>query len=72
MAQESYADFSIIQKYIDQKRHHDKETIKYKDKMEELKFAASIKDPSMQGMGGGLESTVRTPVLNYWNNSWSL
>ncbi|MBN2029726.1 hypothetical protein JW824_05720 [bacterium] len=36
MAQESYADFSIIQKYLDQKRHHEEEVIKYKDKIAEL------------------------------------
>jgi len=36
MAQESYADFSIIQKYLEQKRHHDEEAIKHKDKIAEL------------------------------------
>ncbi len=36
MAQESYADFSIIQKYLDQKRYHDEEVINYKTRIGEL------------------------------------
>ena len=35
MAQESYADFSIIQKYLDQKRYHDEEIRSYKAKITE-------------------------------------
>jgi chromosome segregation ATPase len=35
MAQESYADFSIIQKYLDQKRFHDEEIRSYKAKITE-------------------------------------
>ena len=35
MAQESYADFSIIQKYLDQKRYHDEEIRSYKAKLTE-------------------------------------
>jgi len=36
MVQESYADFSIIQKYLDQKRYHDEEVRNYKAKTTEL------------------------------------
>ncbi len=35
MAQESYADFSIIQKYLDQKRYHDEEMKSYQAKATE-------------------------------------
>ncbi|MBW2146476.1 MAG: hypothetical protein JRG73_00390 [Deltaproteobacteria bacterium] len=37
MAQESYADFSIIQKYIDQKKIFDQEIADYKEQINELK-----------------------------------
>ena len=64
MAQESYADFSIIQKYIDQKRHHDKETIKYKDKMEELgntintlRDESNAKDQAISQLNNQLEES---------------
>jgi len=36
MVQESYADFSIIQKYLDIKRYHDEEINTYKAKITEL------------------------------------
>ena len=35
MSQESYADFSIIQKYLDQKRYHDEEIRSYQIKITE-------------------------------------
>lgn len=37
MAQESYADFSIIKKYIDQKKIFDQELASYKEQIAELK-----------------------------------
>jgi len=43
-----------------------------KDKLQSMQFQAMFKDPFVQGQGGGLQTTTRTPVLNYWNNSWSL
>ena len=36
MTQESYADFSIIQKYIDQKKYHDEALKKYDSRISEL------------------------------------
>ena len=36
MAQESYADFSIVQKYLDQKKYHDEEVRNYKARIGEL------------------------------------
>lgn len=38
MAQESYADFSIIQKYIDQKTMFDRELAEYKEQLNEMKI----------------------------------
>ena len=35
MSQESYADFSVIQKYLDQKRYHDEEIRSYQAKITE-------------------------------------
>jgi chromosome segregation ATPase len=42
MAQESYADFSIIQKYLDQKKTHDETTKKYQDKISELENSIAV------------------------------
>jgi chromosome segregation ATPase len=36
MPQESYADFSIIQKYLDQKKYHDEAKKNYAEKLSEL------------------------------------
>ena len=36
MPQESYADFSIIQKYLDQKKYHDEAIKSYEDKLTDL------------------------------------
>lgn len=36
MSQESYADFSIIQKYLDQKKYHDEAIKDYDAKLKEL------------------------------------
>jgi predicted nucleic acid-binding Zn-ribbon protein len=36
MPQESYADFSIIQKYLDQKKYHDEALKNHEDKLTEL------------------------------------
>ena len=36
MPQESYADFSIIQKYLDQKKYHDEAKKNYAEKIAEL------------------------------------
>ena len=36
MPQESYADFSIIQKYLDQKKYHDEAIKTYEDKLADL------------------------------------
>ena len=36
MAQESYADFSIVKKYLDQKRYHDEALKKHQSKIAEL------------------------------------
>ena len=45
MAQESYADFSIIQKYLDQKRYHDEELKTHQSKIVELEHSlATMKD----------------------------
>ena len=64
MAQESYADFSIIQKYLDQKRHHDKEAIKYKDKIAELENTintlmdeSNAKDQAISQLNNQLEES---------------
>ena len=64
MAQESYADFSIIQKYLDQKRHHDKEDIKYKDKIAELENTintlmdeSNAKDQAISQLNNQLEES---------------
>jgi len=42
MAQESYADFSIIQKYLDQKKNHDEATKKYQDKIAALENSITV------------------------------
>ncbi len=42
MSQESYADFSIIQKYLDQKRYHDEEVKNYKTRIAELEGTISL------------------------------
>lgn len=45
MTQESYADFSIIQKYIDQKKYHDEALKKYDTRISELEGTiASLKE----------------------------
>ena len=45
MTQESYADFSIIQKYIDQKKYHDQALKKYDARISELEGTiASLKE----------------------------
>jgi peptidoglycan hydrolase CwlO-like protein len=36
MSQESYADFSIVQKYLDQKRYHDEALKKHQSRITEL------------------------------------
>lgn len=41
MSQESYADFSIIQKYLDQKRYHDEEMRSYQTKITECEKTIS-------------------------------
>ncbi len=38
MSQESYADFSIIQKYVDQKKIFDQEIADYKEQINEVKL----------------------------------
>ncbi|MBW1856259.1 MAG: hypothetical protein V3R78_12420 [Thermodesulfobacteriota bacterium] len=42
MSQESYADFSIIQKYLDQKRYHDEEMKRYQAKITECEKNINI------------------------------
>ncbi len=42
MAQESYADFSIIQKYLDQKKNHDEAIKKYQAKITESENTISV------------------------------
>jgi len=42
MAQESYADFSIIQKYLDLKRYHDEEINIHKAKITELENTINV------------------------------
>lgn len=42
MAQESYADFSIIQKYLDQKKNHDEAINKFQAKTTELENSISV------------------------------
>ncbi|HNR14738.1 MAG TPA: hypothetical protein PLG17_09640 [Thermodesulfobacteriota bacterium] len=51
MVQESYADFSIVQKYIDQKKMFDEELIEYKQRIstlearvKELEWAVTRRD----------------------------
>ncbi len=42
MSQESYADFSVIQKYLDQKRYHDEEMKRYQAKITECEKNINI------------------------------
>ncbi len=64
MDQESYADFSIIQKYLDQKRHHDEEVIKYKDTLavlektiNEIRDESNAKDQAISQLNNQLEES---------------
>ena len=64
MVQESYADFSIIQKYLDQKRYHDEEVINYKNKITELETTlnaltseSDAKDQAISQLNGQLEES---------------
>jgi len=43
-----------------------------KDRLETMQYSAMLKDPYVQSQGTGLQTTTRSPVLNYWNNSWAL
>ena len=55
MTQESYADFSIIQKYIDQKKYHDEALKKYDARISELEGSlTSLKE----------EMDVKDDVIN--------
>lgn len=42
MVQESYADFSIIQKYLDQKKHHEEEIKSFEEKITEFEKSIAI------------------------------
>ena len=65
MAQESYADFSIIQKYIDQKRYHDEALKIHKSRIAELESALTAmqneldaKDQAIAQLKGRLEEAT--------------
>jgi len=51
MAQESYADFSIIQKYLDQKKHHDEAIKKHEAKISELENTIGTLKDELDGKG---------------------
>ena len=62
MTQESYADFSIIQKYIDQKKYHDEALKKYDSRISELegtitslKEEMSVKDDAINQLKSQLD-----------------
>jgi len=62
MTQESYADFSIIQKYLDQKKYHDEALKNYAAKIAELESALtalkeemSAKDDVISQLQGHVE-----------------
>lgn len=62
MTQESYADFSIIQKYIDQKKYHDEALKKYDTRISELegtltslKEEMDVKDDAINQLKSQLE-----------------
>lgn len=64
MAQESYADFSIIQKYLDLKKYHDEEINIHKDKITELENTLSAlrnesddKDQALSQLNNQLEES---------------
>lgn len=64
MVQESYADFSIIQKYLDQKRYHDEEVRNYKTKITELENSlnalrseSDAKDQAISQLNSQLEDS---------------
>jgi len=64
MVQESYADFSIIHKYLDQKRYHDEELKKHKTKITELETTlntlrseSDAKDQAISQLNSQLEES---------------
>ena len=65
MAQESYADFSIVKKYLDQKRYHDEALKKHQSKITELesnlttlKNELDAKDQAILQLKGKLKETT--------------
>ncbi len=69
MAQESYADFSIIQKYLDQKRYYDEAMKSHEARVAELEKTISglkgelqAKDQALQQLldqAGAYEATIK-------------
>lgn len=63
MAQESYADFSIIQKYLDQKRYYDEAMKNHEVRVAELEKTISGLKEELQAKDQALKQLDRKSVV---------